>query len=275
MLIISSLTQGCGKVVVFIYCFKLFRYNPECALALSRRGRRPSVNYRDPELLRIQAEVLYVHDERGRLLRVNETDADEPAPRFFLARSTAGNIWRVRFDVPDDLVAELEHLAAAEPIADDLRKPPRHADQYGQLLARQSPLADVYSGPAYWLPQLDPPPGTVTITRENRSLLAASFPYTLSTLNDRLPVVVVVEDGAAVAACFSARATASGCEAGVYTLEAWRGRGYAAQTVRGWSAAVRATGRLPLYSTSWDNIASEAVARKLSAVQYGVDFSIT
>ena len=37
---------------------------------------------------------------------------------------------------------------------------------------------------------------------------------------------------------------------------------------------VRAMGRLPLYSTSWGNTASQAVARRLGAVQYAVDLSI-
>jgi predicted GNAT family acetyltransferase len=69
--------------------------------------------------------------------------------------------------------------------------------------------------------------------------------------------------------------TAQVAEAGVYTVESYRGRGYAAETVRGWAAAIRAMGRLPLYSTSWANTASPAVARKLRAVQYAVDFSLT
>jgi hypothetical protein len=34
-------------------------------------------------------------------------------------------------------------------------------------------------------------------------------------------------------------------------------------------------GRRPLYSTSWANTASQAVAAKLGAIQYAVEFSIT
>jgi len=86
--------------------------------------------------------------------------------------------------------------------------------------------------------------------------------------------MAVVEDDEAVSLCFSARLTERAAEAGVQTLEAYRGRGYAPAAVIAWAHAIRATGQIPLYSTSWDNRASQAVARKLGLVQYGVDLSL-
>jgi RimJ/RimL family protein N-acetyltransferase len=86
---------------------------------------------------------------------------------------------------------------------------------------------------------------------------------------------VMVDDGVAVTACSSVRLTPQAAEAGLYTQESYRGRGYSVDAVRLWAEAVRATGRIPLYSTSWENTASQAVAQKLGAVQYGADFSIT
>jgi predicted GNAT family acetyltransferase len=87
-------------------------------------------------------------------------------------------------------------------------------------------------------------------------------------------MVAVVADDAAVSLCFSARLTERAAEAGVETLEGYRGRGYAPAVVLAWAQAIRASGRVPLYSTSWDNRASQAVARKLGLVQYGVDLSL-
>jgi len=64
-------------------------------------------------------------------------------------------------------------------------------------------------------------------------------------------------------------------EAGVETAPPYRGRGHAAQVVAAWARAVLELGRVPLYSTSWQNEASRAVARKLSLIRFGDDLHIT
>lgn len=236
------------------------------------------MNYSHLEIAHMQAEALFVHDAQGRLLRVNEPDPDGPAPRFFLVRTMLGNLWRTRYDLPAGLSAELEALVASESVADDLeelREPPYHLGEYTELLKQHAPLSSIDAGPAYYLPELPPPTGSVTITPANVDLLGAHYPYTRSRYVELAPVVVRVVDGVAVAACCSARLTEQVAEAGVHTVEAYRGRGFAMDVVRGWAAGIRATGGLPLYSTSWENMASQAVAGKLGAVLYGADFSIT
>ena len=229
----------------------------------------------DLDLARLHTEALFVHDGDERLVAINEPDPETPAPRFFLIRAATGNLWRVRADLPPALIAGLARLAAAEPVSADLRAAPRHAAEYAALLARHAPIAHTDAGPAYYLPESDPPAGAVTITPENVGVLQAHYPYTRGHLAALAPVVAVVQDGMAVATCYSARITARVAEAGVHTVEAYRGHGYAAATTRGWAAALRATGLRPLYSTSWENTASQAVAAKIGAVQYAVEFSIT
>ena len=68
--------------------------------------------------------------------------------------------------------------------------------------------------------------------------------------------------------------TDEAAEAGVETLEAFRHQGLALAAVACWARAVQQTGRLALYSTSWDNEASLAVARRLSARIYGEDWHV-
>jgi len=89
------------------------------------------------------------------------------------------------------------------------------------------------------------------------------------------PLFVVTCDGHAVSVCASVRQTSDAYEAGVETAVAHRGHGFAAPAVAAWAAAVRAMDRVPLYSTSWKNTASQAVARKLGLIQFGNDLHIT
>jgi predicted GNAT family acetyltransferase len=87
----------------------------------------------------------------------------------------------------------------------------------------------------------------------------------------RSPVLAVVEAGHAVSVCFCARRSDVAAEAGLQTAEAFRGRGFGTRVTAAWALAIRASGRIPLYSTSWTNGASLAVARKLGLVAYASD----
>ena len=75
--------------------------------------------------------------------------------------------------------------------------------------------------------------------------------------------------------CRSVRITPAAHEAGVETLPAFRGRGYAPDVVAGWARVVQSLGAMPFYSTSWENTASQAVAKKRHLVPYGTDLHVT
>jgi len=231
----------------------------------------------DLQLLGLQAEALFTHDERGRILRVNEPEG-EHAPRFFFARSREGAIWRCRDDVSEKTARDLDALVAVEPVDDDLRTELHNMGAFLTALCGDRESALVASGPAYRFPDELPRADSVThLTHDDLHLLRAmvqDLDYTARYFTERGPCMVVVEDGRAVSACYSARLTDRAAEAGVETLEAYRGRGYAPAVVTEWAHAIRATGRIPLYSTSWDNRASQAVARRLQLIQYGTDVSL-
>ncbi|HEX9962676.1 MAG TPA: GNAT family N-acetyltransferase, partial [Pyrinomonadaceae bacterium] len=88
------------------------------------------------------------------------------------------------------------------------------------------------------------------------------------------PFVALVKENRAVSVCRSVRITTEAHEAGVETLPEFRGKGYAEDVAAEWALRVRAAGAIPLYSTSWENYASRAVARKLRLKCYGADFHI-
>jgi RimJ/RimL family protein N-acetyltransferase len=89
------------------------------------------------------------------------------------------------------------------------------------------------------------------------------------------PVAAVIVDGRAVSLCFCSRTPGLATEAGLETVAGYRGQGYAGAAVARWAAAVYQRGCQPLYSTSWDNHASQRVAEKLGLIFYGEDWSLS
>ena len=145
-------------------------------------------------------------------------------------------------------------------------------------LEQHAPIQDEYRGPAYWVPDAGAvPENVVLIGAANAHLLQAGFAWLIAPAQqpESGPVAAAIAQGMAVSVCFCSRLPGQATEAGLETLEPFRGRGYAAAAVIGWAAAVRQRGILPLYSTSWANHASQAVARKLGMVRYGEDWSIS
>jgi RimJ/RimL family protein N-acetyltransferase len=236
----------------------------------SSRGRSAPL-LSDVELMELEAIALYRHDERGRLIAVNEPGSP-PAPRLYVGLTRAGHIWRFRHDLPDSLIYDLDRLLRTEPPSTDLTRRPTCYDQLQATLAAEAPVTATWFGPDWRFPdQIEVPAGVVKITDANLDLLRQTFPWLADELPEWSPCMAVIQDGNAVSVCFSSRNTPTAAAAGVETLEAFRGRGYAPAVVAAWALAVRASGRAPLYSTSWDNLASQAVARKLGLVLFGAE----
>jgi predicted GNAT family acetyltransferase len=133
----------------------------------------------------------------------------------------------------------------------------------------------VGNGLAYQFIKDDMPSERVTlVTEANPEILQNGFEKLIEELPAWQPFVALVRENRAVSVCRSVRITAEAHEAGVETLPEFRGNGYAAEVVAGWARLVRKSGAIPLYSTSWENKASQAVARKLGLKCYGVTFGV-
>jgi hypothetical protein len=72
----------------------------------------------DQTLPSLQVETLFHLDPSGRLLSVNEAQG-APAPRFYLGRMRHANRWHWRYDLPIDVVRELDNLIRREPLTAD------------------------------------------------------------------------------------------------------------------------------------------------------------
>lgn len=228
----------------------------------------------DRDLMRLHVAALFTHDAEGRLLHVN-TPGGRPAARFFLGRTAQGAEWRFRRDLDADLVRALEAMARAEPAGDELPRPPYGA-AYRDLLARSAPIERLWAGPAYRFPEAwATPSGTVRVTERDAHLLRPHLAEWADDVAECQPMLAALEGGCAVAVCASVRVTPAAHEAGVETAPGFRGRGHGARVVAAWADAVRGMGRIPLYSTSWENTASQALARALGLRRYGTDLHIT
>jgi GNAT acetyltransferase len=216
----------------------------------------------------IHLRTSYVLDERGRIRSTRESEPT-PGPLFTLIRSASSCAWAVRADVPGELAAELERLASEEPPIQDPQDAPLHADRYLSLVGGQ-----IGSGPAFIFPDEIARPTDVT-TVDSLQLLERSFRgWSAAEIPGRSPILAVTDSGYPVSVFFCARISEIAAEAGVETAAAFRGRGLAPRVTAAWALAIRASGRIPLYSTSWSNGASLTVARKLGLVQYASDWSL-
>jgi RimJ/RimL family protein N-acetyltransferase len=229
-------------------------------------------------LMELHINTLFCCDADGRLRCVNEA-GDPPAPLFFMGRTLEKNFWRFRYDLPAATIQKLEELCQSEPLTADLASPPQTYAAIkavlGEYAARQEQKE--YRGPAYWIPEGNHTPANVVLISEaNADLVQDTFPWVLPLTQDKEagPVAAAIEQDRAVSVCFCSRRPMQATEAGLETLPAFRGKGYATAAVALWAAAVRRQGTMPLYSTSWDNLASQAVARKLQMALYGEDWSI-
>ena len=240
---------------------------------------------------------LYEHDTEGRIHSIREPASPRP-PRFHLGRTRLGNVWRFRDDLPRSLVRDLSRLAGKEPglapgwPAHD-RHPPQRVEALRRLLRDHAGIAEEWQGPAYNFPQpgvseaegaAGGAPAPLPIGPGDEVLLERHFPDAVEELALRQPCVAVVRSGHAVSLCCCARSpgtgsdTAGGCtaaEASALTAPGYRGCGFGACAVAAWARSARGLGLEPLYSTSWENRASQALAGRLGLIAYGDDFHVT
>ena len=227
----------------------------------------------DLELMELRMAALFTNDAEGHIVMNNEPEPDpDPAPRLFVGRTREGVVWRLRHDLPAAVVDELERLLAKEPPLTDPRPPPASLAALCEALSAHAPAGEIGQGPAWRFPETHAMvEGAVPLGPQDAWSLREHFPYTAVHLGVRQPCAAVLVEDVAVSICYSARISPRVAEAGVDTIEGFRGRGYAGRVTVAWADLIRRGGRLPLYSTSWDNLASQAVAPKLGLVLYGVD----
>lgn len=223
----------------------------------------------------------FVLDEHGRIISTREPGAPR-GPLVAVSKSLQACALAVRADIPPAIANEIDRLSQLETSPLDLQQGPTQSHRYiALLISRITPnQASVRKtiesdGPAFEFPDKLIQRSDVVVI-EDEQLLNRNFsgwvPGEIEA--GRAPVIAVVEDGYPVSVCFCARRSDTAAEAGVETAEAYRGRGYGSRVTAAWALAVRNSGRVPLYSTTWSNKASLAVARKLNLMMYANSWAL-
>ncbi|GIN59675.1 hypothetical protein J8TS2_39940 [Lederbergia ruris] len=217
----------------------------------------------DLELMDYHVNVLFKHDDKNRMTVVNEPPYDD-APRIFIGGTQQGNLIRYSSILSKSLLERLERVTSKD-----------SGIQLGKIigvLSVEQQINNFWVGPAFLFPDLiGKSTQTIQITESNKELLRSHFPDFLDDLEFTQPCFAVVRNGSAVSLCCSARQTSICAEASLHTAKSYRGKGYAVDVSNAWAAEIQKQGRIALYSTSWDNFASQSVARKLHLIKYGTD----
>jgi hypothetical protein len=192
-------------------------------------------------------------------------------PHFYLLRTPSEVICRVHARIDDDVASSLKQIATAE--RGRQRDWPLEYGQYLALLGSVAPVKAMRAGPMFSVPASTDARAT-KIGPENTDLLRGGLDEWLPDVAAGRLIYAALADGRAVSICASVSVFEGAHVAGVETLPAYRGRGLATQAVAGWATAVSRLGAIALYGTSFDNLASQGVARRLGMTLLGAEFSV-
>src|SRR5215472_8672744 len=219
----------------------------------------------DRRLLEDLVAARFAHDERNRLTR--------PALALYVIRTPEAVTVRCHARLPDDVAEQLR--AIAERPRGRPRDWSREYGGYLDTLSKVAPIAAVRAGPLYLCPpNLAGSESCVRLGPDNAALLEGGLEEWIPDAKAGMLMMAVVEEGRAVSLCASVHASAAFHHAGVETALARRGRGLAGRAVAAWAEQVRALGARPLYGSTFDNLASQTVARRIGLTLIGSEFEV-
>ncbi|MEZ5553372.1 MAG: GNAT family N-acetyltransferase [Pseudomonadales bacterium] len=251
----------------------------ERALGMTRRIGM--VRHLDAEtLMHAHVAAMYEHNARDRMLCINDW-LKRPAPLFWMGRTANSWSWRLRSDLPIDQSAALEAALRSWRWTDSASavETANQRAEMVRLLADLGVAGETVSGPTFvcrknFTHPLSGRYQTRAVTAAQQGLLRDGLEAWVPDVAHQQPFVVSLDDDQAVSVCASVRITQTAHAAGVETLPAFRRRGHGVNAVAAWAARVQAAGALALYSTTWDNAASRAVATRLQMVEFGWEMRI-
>ncbi|WP_055666656.1 GNAT family N-acetyltransferase [Desnuesiella massiliensis] len=226
------------------------------------------------ELMRMHIESLFTLNDDLRLLNINEPwDTTKPAPRFVMGRTIKGEtIYYFRHDVSENIISKVSELCLKEPIAQNANERPKYFEQYLECFQSRSYTEEI----CFYVPDSgEKIRDCILLDSKNVSTFTSDgFEWLKEEFLFSLPCAAFVHAGQAVSICRSVRISHKAHEAGIETMEAFWGNGYAYDVLFKWAQEVRQLGCEPLYSTLSDNFRSLRIAQKANLFCFGVGFKI-
>ncbi len=229
----------------------------------------------DRELLGIEIETLWESDSRGQLVRARD-DRASVAPFVVLATAADGWLGAVSASLDEHLAQAIVEAMTRTPMPARPALPPQAVIDLSELLTASGVAAEFHSGPSFLVPRETnfAPTGRIVTSADSASERPLLFAppeanWPAGEWNSLLageigPWAMALDGENVVAICHSSRLIAEAAEAGAWTHPEQRGRGHAAAVTAAWASLVRASGRLPFYSTSAGNLSSRRVAERLN-----------
>lgn len=220
----------------------------------------------DLKLMDLHLGVLFQQNMSQQLMVINEPPFND-APLLFIGSTKEGIIQRYSYKVDDLVKQRFKNIVLYQ--KDDLI-----AGLVNQLSTRYG-LHEFVMGPTYVFPKItDFTDEVILVTEENKEILKEDEHFAYVDFKIKQPCVVMMKNDKIIALCCSARQSNEAAEASVYTLEQYRSKGYGATVTKAWAYYVQQLKKTALYSTTWDNFASQGIARTLGLKQYGVTLAM-
>jgi len=226
-----------------------------------------AIVFNDNELMKMQASTLYVLNEEEKIISINEPIQKCP-PAIFIGQTNKSITTFFRNDIPQNIIEEINIIT----------KDSINIFNLCRIIEKYKKVKDIWVGPAYVLNQKETNTELDTevtlIDVSNKHLLNKHFGHLINELEIRSPIMGYVMNKEVVSVCCTARKSNNAAEASLSTIEQFRGKGFAQKVTYGWCREILRQGLIPFYSTSWDNLNSQKVAKKIGLYQFGMDLSI-
>jgi hypothetical protein len=226
------------------------------------------------KLLEMHIETLFTLNSQMRLVSINEPwDKTKAAPQLYIGKAADGSvIYKFRYDIPLEKINKLEAYLAKETSLDKDNEI-KYVNEYLRILEKENYSNEI----CYYYNSTAGETGNncIQITAKNiKDYTLGSFGWLNDEIKYSQPCYGVIENSQIVSICRSVRITEKAHEAGIETLEEYRGKGFAKIVLKGWIKEIQSKGIIGLYSTNKENKSSQKVAEKALLKRYGVGISI-